>query len=129
MRVHCEGGERESIILCFDSTGRHAPLDCRSSTRLPSTALDMEGTLAKAQAVTQLIQIVFERLEDLFHLAGCDLPMVLLRHVGKRVENNGITERLLVHSFSCTSTSITLTDACISVKYSKGLQLKASGSN
>lgn len=79
--VHREG-EHHSFSDC---TGRPASPDRRSFTRLPSSASDMEGTVAKVGAATQLIRRFWLlRWRRCDHLSGCDLAVVLLRQRGRR---------------------------------------------
>lgn len=60
-----------------DSAGRHACVDRRSFARLPSSASDTEGTVAKARAVTQLI-----RRFRLLRRRRCDPSVGLLSDCG-----------------------------------------------
>lgn len=60
-----------------DSAGRHACADRRSFARLPSSASDTEGTVAKARAVTQLIRRFW-----LLRRRRCDPSVGLLSDCG-----------------------------------------------
>ena len=142
-RRHGEGGrrcvcvkerERENHHSLSDSSGRHACVDCRSFTRLPSSASDTEGTVAKARAVTQLIRRFW-----LLRRRRCDPSVGLLsdcgarsdREEGEREKERGkkgiVWKTLFVLFFNVyMSTSVTLRlCVCISVFL---IRLKASDS-
>lgn len=73
----CERERERNHHSLSDSAGRHACVDRRSFARLPSSASDTEGTVAKARAVTQLI-----RRFRLLRRRRCDPSVGLLSDCG-----------------------------------------------
>lgn len=108
-----------------DSAGRHACADRRSFARLPSSASDTEGTVAKARAVTQLI-----RRFRLLRRRRCDPSVGLLSDCGacsdrerERGKNGIVWEKpfYVFFFYVYMSTSVTVPFcACLGVFLKRG---------